>query len=193
MLQPKAVYGYFPCESDGDTLSVFAPGQDRVLVTFRFPRQVGKQGLCLADYFHPVGGPKDVVAFTAVTVGEQASLETAKLFRDNRYQDYLFLHGFSVEMAEALAEYIHLRVRGELGIGVDDAPTVPELVKQKYRGRRYSPGYPACPELSDQEKIFRLLNPERIGLRLNEEWQLEPEQSTTAMIVHHPQASYFSL
>ena len=96
-------------------------------------------------------------------------------------------------MAEALAEYVHLRVRADLGISADDATTTAELIKQHYRGRRFSPGYPACPELSDQEKIFRLLNPERIGLRLNEEHQLEPEQSTTAMIVHHPQAAYFTI
>jgi 5-methyltetrahydrofolate--homocysteine methyltransferase len=115
------------------------------------------------------------------------------LFREDRYQDYLYVHGISVEMAEALAEYVHLRVREDLGISADDAPMTPELIKQRYRGRRFSPGYPACPALSDQEKIFRLLNPERIGLRLNEEHQLEPEQSTTALIAHHPQAAYFTI
>ncbi len=194
ILTPRAVVGYFPCEADGESLRVYDAAGAAVVETFHFPRQVGKRGICLSDYFRPAGaGEKDVIAFTAVTVGEQASLETARLFREDRYQDYLYLHGLSVEMAEALAEYVHLRVRAELGIDAEDASTVAELVKQRYRGRRYSPGYPACPELSDQEKIFRLLNPERIGLRLNEEFQLEPEQSTTAIVVHHPQASYFSI
>jgi 5-methyltetrahydrofolate--homocysteine methyltransferase len=194
LLQPKAVVGFFPCASEGDTLHVFDEGAAAPRESFHFPRQVGRQGLCLADFFRPIGdGVRDVVAFTAVTVGEQASLETARLFREDRYQDYLYVHGISVEMAEALAEYVHLRVRADLGIGADDAPLTADLIKQHYRGRRFSPGYPACPELSDQEKIFRLLNPERIGLRLNEEHQLEPEQSTTALIVHHPQAAYFTI
>jgi 5-methyltetrahydrofolate--homocysteine methyltransferase len=194
VLQPKAVVGYFPCGAEGDTLHVFDENGATPRESFHFPRQVGKQGLCLADFFRPLSdGVRDVVAFTAVTVGEQASLETARLFREDRYQEYLYVHGISVEMAEALAEYVHLRVRADLGISSDDAATTAELVKQRYRGRRFSPGYPACPELSDQEKIFRLLEPERIGLRLNEEHQLEPEQSTTALIAHHPQAVYFTI
>jgi 5-methyltetrahydrofolate--homocysteine methyltransferase len=194
VLQPKAVVGYFRCASEGDTLHVFDDGASTPRESFHFPRQVGRDRLCLADFFRPLSdGVRDVVAFIAVTVGEQASLETARLFREDRYQEYLYVHGVSVEMAEALAEYVHLRIRADLGIGDDDAVSTAELIKQRYRGRRFSPGYPACPELSDQEKIFRLLEPERIGLRLNEEHQLEPEQSTTALVVHHPQAAYFTI
>ncbi len=190
---PQAVYGYFPCAADGDRLLVYdAAGKD-VLETFTFPRQRAQRRLCLSDYFRPVGaGPLDVVAFTAVTVGPHATEECKKLFAAHRYQDYLYLHGFSVEAAEATAEFLHARIRAELGVAEQDAATPAELVKQRYRGRRYSPGYPACPRLEDQEKIFRLLKPERIGLILTEEWQLEPEQSTTAIVVHHPQAVYYS-
>jgi 5-methyltetrahydrofolate--homocysteine methyltransferase len=135
----------------------------------------------------------DVVAFSAVTVGRKASEYTAKLFADNKYVEYLYLHGLSVETAEALAEYLHKIVRTELGIGDGDAKDIQRLFSQGYRGSRFSFGYPACPNLEDQAKLFDLLHPERIDITLTEEYHLEPEQSTTAIICHHPEARYFGI
>ena len=135
----------------------------------------------------------DVVAFHCVTVGSRASEEAKKLFEANDYTEYLYLHGFGVETAEALAELWHKRIRQEMGIGADDSSKVKELFTQKYRGSRYSFGYPACPEMSDQEKLFRLIEPERIGCVLTENWQIDPEQSTSAIVVHHPEAKYFNV
>ncbi|HEV8163172.1 MAG TPA: vitamin B12 dependent-methionine synthase activation domain-containing protein, partial [Actinomycetota bacterium] len=137
-------------------------------------------------------GERDVVGFHVVTMGTAASEATAKLFADNRYREYLELHGVTVEMAEALAELWHKRIREELGIAGDDATDMRELFDQGYRGSRYSFGYPACPDLEEQTKIFELLRPERIGVELSEEYQLHPEQSTSAIIVHHPEAKYFN-
>ena len=133
------------------------------------------------------------MALQVVTVGQQASETAREWFAANRYQDYLHLHGLSVEAAEALAEYIHRQVRADLGIASDDAREMRELFKQGYRGSRYSFGYPACPRLEDQVKLWPLLDPERIGITLTEEFQLNPEQSTTALVVHHPQAKYFNV
>ena len=126
-------------------------------------------------------------------MGSRLSEMARRLFEDDEYQEYLFLHGFGVECAEGLAELWHKRMRAELGIGGDDSPRTRELFAQKYRGSRYSFGYPACPEMSDQEKLFRLLDPARIGCRLTENWQIDPEQSTSALVVHHPEARYFSV
>ena len=192
VLRPAVVYGYFPCNADGNDLIVWdEQGGERA--RFRFPRQRRDRRLCIADYFRPVGsGERDVVAFHVVTMGRAASEATARLFEANRYREYLELHGVTVEMAEALAEYWHKRIREELGIAGEDAADVETLFDQGYRGARYSFGYPACPDLEEQTKIFELLDPARIGVELSEEYQLHPEQSTSAIVVHHPEAVYFN-
>ncbi len=194
LLEPAVVYGYFPVQSDGDALIVYDPDSRRERLRFDFPRQPGKQRLCLADYFRSVGsGEMDVAGFHVVTVGAGASDYAAQLYADNAYQEYLYWHGFGVEMAEALAEYWHARVRRELGIAAGDGPTVRDLFAGRYRGARFSFGYPACPNLEDQEKLFTLLRPEEIGVTLSEEFQLVPEQSTSAIITAHPEAAYFNI
>jgi 5-methyltetrahydrofolate--homocysteine methyltransferase len=163
-------------------------------VRFRFPRQRSQRRLCLADYFRPRrDGQLDVVALQLVTVGEPISEYTAKLFARNAYRDYLEVHGLSVQLTEALAEYWHRRVRIELDIHHDDAEDINELFKLGYRGARFSFGYPACPDLEQRKPLFDLLDASRIGLELSEEFQLHPEQSTDALIVHHPEAAYFSV
>ncbi|MFP4224897.1 MAG: methionine synthase [Phycisphaeraceae bacterium] len=194
ILNPRVVYGYYPCQSEGDDLVIFdAENHDREVERFTFPRQGKRKRLCISDYFKSAdSGEKDVIGLTCVTMGEAASQRTKELFENNDYQDYLYLHGFSVESAEALAEMWHKRMRQELGIGGDDAPSMKQLFAQGYRGSRYSFGYPACPNMQDQEKIWRLIHPERIGCRLTENWQIDPEQSTSALVVHHPEAKYFS-
>ena len=194
LLEPAVVYGYFPVQSDGDELIVYDDAGQTERLRFRFPRQADKQRLCLADYYRPVeSGEMDVAGFHVVTVGSKASEHAQRLYADNAYQDYLYWHGFGVEMAEALAEYWHARVRRELGIGGEDGPTPRDLFAGRYRGARFSFGYPACPDLADQEKLFRLLRPEEVGISLSEEFQLVPEQSTSAIITAHPEAAYFSV
>ncbi len=191
---PRVVYGYFAAQSEGNDLIVYeGEGQGRELVRLTFPRQKTGRSLCLSDFFLPVeSGRRDVVAFSLVTVGARASEVTHELFAANKYSDYLYLHGLSVETAEALAEYWHKVIREELEIAGEDAPDINDLFHQKYRGSRYSFGYPACPDLADQVKLFELLHPEEaIGVRLTEGYQLDPEQSTSALVVHHPQAKYF--
>jgi len=191
LLVPKVVYGYFECQSDGNDVIVY--DQDRE-VRFTFPRQPAGKHLCLADFFASRGsGKKDVVAFHLVTVGRRASEYSHELFKADNYSDYLYFHGLSVESAEALAELWHKRIREELGIAGVDSRDLTRLFKQEYQGSRYSFGYPACPRLEDQEKLFVLLDPSRIDVNLTEEFQLEPEQSTSAIIVHHPEAKYFSI
>ena len=192
ILRPAVVYGYYPCNADGNELIVWRDDGSEWL-RFDFPRQRRDRRLCLADYFRPVSsGERDVVAFTVVTMGRAASEATAKLFAADRYREYLELHGVTVEMAEALAEYWHKRIREELGIADQDADDLEQLFDLGYRGARYSFGYPACPDLEEQTKIFELLQPERIGVELSEEFQLHPEQSTSAIVVHHPEAIYFN-
>ncbi|HEX3213423.1 MAG TPA: vitamin B12 dependent-methionine synthase activation domain-containing protein, partial [Actinomycetota bacterium] len=192
ILRPAVVYGYFPCNGDGNDVVVWDDdGRERV--RFTFPRQRRDRRLCIADFFRPISsGEPDVIGMHVVTMGLAASEATARLFADNRYREYLELHGVTVEMAEALAEYWHQRVRQELGIAGDDAADLEDLFDQGYRGSRYSFGYPACPDLEEQTKLFELLKPERIGVELSEEFQLHPEQSTSAIIVHHPEAKYFN-
>ncbi|HEX9615608.1 MAG TPA: vitamin B12 dependent-methionine synthase activation domain-containing protein, partial [Bacteroidota bacterium] len=196
-LIPKVVYGYFPAQSDGEDLIVYDPdewkrSQPVERLRFSFPRQKEGKHFCISDFFAPVeSGRMDVVAFHLVTVGSRASEYSRKLFEAHNYKDYLYFHGLSVETAEALAELWHKRIREELGIAGADAPEIRKLFSQHYQGSRYSFGYPACPNLQDQEKLFELLRPERIGVTLSEEFQLEPEQSTSAIIVHHPEARYF--
>jgi len=194
LLQPRAVYGYFPCQSDGDDLIVYRDDAQSERTRFTFPRQKGDRSLCIADYFASVdSGRVDVVAFHLVTMGKIASDHSAKLFAANDYKDYLYFHGLSVESAEALAELMHKTVRAELGIAGKDAKDIRRLFSQGYQGSRYSFGYPACPNLEDQTILFELLDGERIGVRLTDEFSLEPEQSTNAIIVHHPQARYFNV
>ncbi|HEX3926126.1 MAG TPA: methionine synthase [Streptosporangiaceae bacterium] len=192
LLDAGVVYGYFPAVSEGDDLVILDErGNERERLTF--PRQHHDRHLCLADFFKSrTSGQTDVVGFQMVTVGSKISEATAELFAKNAYRDYLELHGLSVQLAEALAEYWHSRVRGELGIGGRDPADLEDILKVKYQGCRYAFGYPACPDLEDRAKVMRLLEPERIGVTLSEEFQLAPEQSTDALIVHHPEASYFS-
>ena len=194
LLNPGVVYGYFPCQSEKNDLIVYDPDSGKERERFTFPRQDGKQHLCLADFFRSVdSGEMDVVAFQLVTVGDKASQESERLFDGDHYKEYLLWHGFSVESAEALAEFWHKRVRQELGFVDEDAEEIKDLFRQGYRGSRYSFGYPACPNLEDHEQLFRLLQPERIGVELSEGYQLHPEQSTSAIVIHHPEAKYYSL
>ncbi|MCX2185387.1 methionine synthase [Streptomyces sp. SKN60] len=192
LLEAAVVYGYFPCVSKGDDLIVLdEDGSERT--RFSFPRQERGRRLCLADYFRPEdSGETDVIALQVVTVGSRIGEETAKLFAADSYRDYLELHGLSVQLAEALAEYWHARVRSEWGIGHADPAGLEGILRTEYQGCRYSLGYPACPDLEDRAKIAELLRPERIGVALSEEYQLHPEQSTDAFVVHHPEASYFN-
>jgi len=193
LLESAVVYGYFPCVSKGDDLIVLSEdGSERL--RFTFPRQRRDRFLCLADFFRPEdSGEVDVVAFQLVTVGARISEVTAELFAKDSYRDYLELHGLSVQLTEALAEYWHKRVREELGFGAEDSPDLSQLLAhQGYRGSRYSFGYPACPDLEDRAKIVELLDPARIGVTLSESFQLVPEQATDAIVVHHPEAKYFN-
>jgi 5-methyltetrahydrofolate--homocysteine methyltransferase len=193
LLQAAVVYGYFPCVSEGNDLIVLSEtGEERE--RFTFPRQQRDSRLCLADFFRPAGsGETDVVAFQLATMGRALSTATAELFGKNAYREYLELHGLSVQLAEALAEYWHSRIRAELGIAGADPANLAGFFSVKYQGARYSIGYPACPDLADRAKVARLLEPERIGVELSEEMQLDPEQSTDAIVIHHPAARYFSV
>jgi len=195
LLAPRVVWGYYPCQSDGDDLILFDPDDhDREVERFAFPRQTKRKRLCIADFFKSVdSGEKDVFGMHCVTVGPKVSEVCDELFKSDRYSEYLHLHGLAVETAEGLAEYWHKKIREELGIDGEDAEEVQKLFTQGYRGSRYSFGYPACPEMSDQRKLFRLLEPERIGCTLTENDQIVPEQSTSAIVVHHPEAKYFAL
>jgi 5-methyltetrahydrofolate--homocysteine methyltransferase len=194
LLAPSVVYGYFPCQSSGNDLIIYEEDQRTERLRFTFPRQPGGKHLCLADYFASVeSGRMDVAGFHLVTMGKRASEHSHELFSQDNYADYLFFHGLSVEGAEALAEYWHKRIREELGIAGHDAKQVTKLFHQGYQGSRFSFGYPACPNLEDQTKLFELLDPARIGVELSEEFQLHPEQSTSAIIVHHEEAKYFSI
>ncbi len=204
IFEPQVVWGYFPCRGDGNDVVVYEPEQDKVdhrghrgpqreLVRFTFPRQREGRKLCISDFFAPKSsGKMDVIGFSLVTMGAKVSQETQRLFEGGEYTRYLYLHGLSVETAEALAEYHHKLMREELGIAGDDSPHIRDLFHQKYRGSRYSFGYPACPNLEDQTKLFALLHPEEnVGVRLTSTFLLEPEQSTSAIVVHHPAAKYF--
>ncbi|GAB2652215.1 methionine synthase [Kribbella swartbergensis] len=193
IMEAAVVYGYWPCYSEGNALVVLDPADHSELHRFEFPRQRRDRFLCLADFFRPrESGELDVVAFHLVTMGAKVAEVTGELFARNAYRDYLELHGLSVQLTEALAEYWHARVREELGFGGEDGDLDGMLRDQAYRGSRYSFGYPACPDLEDREKLVRLLEPERIGVHLSEELQLHPEQSTDALVVHHPEAKYFN-
>ncbi len=194
LLVPRVVYGYFPCQSNGNDLIIYQDDERIERMRFTFPRQPAGKRLCLADYFAAQdSGRMDVAAFHLVTVGLRASEYAQELFKSDNYADYLYFHGLSVEAAEALAELWHKRIREELGIAGKDAKEVTKLFHQGYQGSRFSFGYPACPNLEDQTKLFELIDPSRIDVTLSEEYQLEPEQSTSAIIVHHEDAKYFSI
>ncbi|WP_330318365.1 methionine synthase [Streptomyces platensis] len=192
LLEAAVVHGYFPCVSKGeDLILLHEDGTERT--RFTFPRQRRGRRLCLADYFRPEeSGETDVVGLQVVTVGSRIGAATAELFEANSYRDYLELHGLSVQLAEALAEYWHARVRAELGFAGEDPQDVEDMFALKYRGARFSLGYGACPDLEDRAKIADLLEPARIGVELSEEFQLHPEQSTDAIVIHHPEAKYFN-
>jgi 5-methyltetrahydrofolate--homocysteine methyltransferase len=200
VLEAAVVYGYFPAYSEGNDLVVLSPsGDGSVAARFSFPRQRQERRLCLADFFAPrSSGVRDVVALQLVTVGQPISEYTAKLFARNAYRDYLEVHGLSVQLTEALAEYWHRRIRSELilpdgrTVADDDPPDLAGLLRTDYRGCRYAFGYPACPDLEDRAKIVDLLDAGRIGVQLSEEFQLVPEQATDAIVVHHPDANYFN-
>ncbi|HVH77393.1 MAG TPA: methionine synthase [Stellaceae bacterium] len=195
ILMPKAAYGYWPCAAEGNDVVLFDPDNGGGEVArFAFPRQNRAGGLCIADFFRDVdAGERDVIGLQVVTVGARASEVARAWFAQDKYQDYLYLHGLSVEMAEALAEYAHKRIRGEWGFAAEEARDTEAMLAQGYRGSRYSFGYPACPNLADQKRLLELLGAEAIGITLSEEDQLDPEQSTSAIVVHHPQAKYFSV
>jgi 5-methyltetrahydrofolate--homocysteine methyltransferase len=195
-LEAAVVYGYFPCYSEGNDLVILhhegeQKGQERT--RFTFPRQRRDRRLCLADFFaSKESGRIDVAAFHVVTMGNAVSVAASHLFAKDAYRDYLELHGLSVQLTEALAEHWHARVRGELSFSSEDATELQAILDQGYRGSRYSFGYPACPNLEDQVQLCDLLDPARIGVELSEEFQLHPEQSTSAILVHHPEAKYFN-
>lgn len=194
LLRPKVVYGYFPCQSAGNDLIVYQDDMKTERIRFTFPRQHDDRYLCLADYFAPFSaGVMDVVAFQMVTMGKEASEYSAALYAAHEYKKYLYFHGLSVETTEALAELWHKTIREELGIHGSDAPEMKRLFSQGYQGARYSVGYSACPRLEDHIKLFELLHPEQIGVMMTEEFMLEPEQSTDAIIIHHPEAKYFNI
>lgn len=194
LLAPKAIYGYFPCQSSGDDLIVYREDRKTEWVRFRFPRQDHGRYLCISDFFSAVDETRmDVLPLQVVTMGDVASEYAQELFKEGKYTEYLYFHGLSVESAEGLAEVIHKRIRAELGFAAEDAAERQKMFQQGYRGTRYSFGYPACPNLEDQKQLFELLQPERIGMSLSEEFMLVPEQSTSAIVVPHPEAKYFNI
>lgn len=194
LLHPQVIYGYFPCNAEGNTLYVYHPeNHQQQIATFEFPRQGSGRRLCIADFFAPKDtGIIDVFPMQAVTVGEIATEFAQKLYADNAYTDYLYFHGMAVQMAEALAEWTHARIRRELGFGDQEPDNIRDILAQRYQGSRYSFGYPACPNIQDQYKQLELLGVERMNMYMDESEQLYPEQSTTAIICYHPVAKYFS-
>ena len=194
ILKPQAIYGYWKCAGQGNDLILFEPDGTTEAARFTLPRQPKEDGDCIADFVRDVDdAERDVIGLQVVTMGQKASDVARQWFEENRYQDYLYLHGLGVEMAEALAEYVHKRIRAELGFAAEDERDIEKMLSQGYRGGRYSFGYPACPRLEDQAPLLTLLGAERIGVDLSDEWQLHPEQSTSAIVLHHPRAKYFSI
>ncbi len=195
LLVPQVVYGYFPANGDGNDLVVWSDeSRTQEAARFTFPRQRTDPWLCIADFFRPLAsGELDYAAFHIVTMGPEVSRRTAELFAADKYTDYLLLHGLGVEMAEALAELWHHRIREEWGFVDEDGPTLHGLFRQQYRGGRYSWGYPACPSLEDNVTVADLLGADRIGVAVGADtgYQYQPEQTTSAIICHHPQAKYF--
>ncbi len=197
LLHPQVVYGYFPCQAEGNSLYLYDPSAYpadlKQIACFEFPRQKSLRRLCIADFFAPKeSGQVDVFAMQAVTVGHIATQFAQELFAQNQYTDYLYFHGLAVQVAEALAEWTHARIRRELGFGAGEPDNIRDILAQRYQGSRYSFGYPACPCIQDQYKLLELLGSDRLGLYMDESEQLYPEQSTTAIIAYHPEAKYFS-
>ncbi len=193
LLVPSVAYGHLAVNAEGNDLIVWKDdSRSSEWMRFAFPRQRKEPWLCIADFFRSTdSGGEDFASFMLCTIGARASEEAARLFAEDKYQDYLFLHGLSVEMAEATAEYWHRRIREELGFAAEDGPTLAGLFRQQYRGGRYSWGYPACPDLSDNAKVVELLGGDRIGVTVSEGFQLHPEQTTDAIVCSHPEAKYF--
>ncbi len=198
ILRPAVAYGYFPCTSAGNDLIIYDPkDHDKETHRFTFPRQQSNKHLCIADFYKDqsecdAAGSRDVLPIVCVTMGQRITEVTAQLFESDDYQQYLYMHGIGVETAEALAEFWHKRIRTELGFAHKDSPNIPELFKQSYQGSRYSFGYPACPDMANHAQIWDLIDPTRIGCTLTENWQIDPEQSTAALVTTHPQARYFN-
>jgi len=193
LLQPSVSYGYFECNASGQDVILYKPESRNELARFAFPRQTKAPHQCIADYFYSVdSGITDIIALQVATVGHKAHEECTRLYESNAYKDYLLFHGLSVETAESLAEYWHLVIRRELGITEEDGSGIEDFVVQKYRGSRYSFGYPACPDLSQNRLLCELVDSNAIGVAISDEDQMVPEQTTSAFIVHHPQAKYFN-
>jgi len=194
LLQPQVIYGYFQCNSAGEEVIIFEPDKERELTRFYFPRQKKAPYRSIADYISPIeSGKRDVLPLQIVTVGKIASQESKRLYQENAYKEYLLFHGLSVETSEALAEYWNRKIRLELKIAENNGADIKDLVTQKYRGKRFSFGYPPCPNLSENRKLLHLLDSARIGVFVTAGEQMIPEQTTSAFIIHHPQAKYFSL
>ena len=195
LLTPRVAYGYFPCGREGNSVVVFNPKQrNQELGRFALPRQRAGNRYCIADFYTYLAGgePTDVLPMQAVTMGEKATAFAQKLFKGDQYSDYLYFHGLGVQMAEALAEWTHARIRAELGFADPEGMPLRDVLAQRYRGSRYSFGYPACPNVADSRQQLAWLGSDRIGLSMDESDQLEPEQSTTALVALHSQARYFS-
>jgi 5-methyltetrahydrofolate--homocysteine methyltransferase len=201
ILRPRAAYGYFPACGDGETLLVYAPdtpadsdpGRREIIARFPFPRQTSGRRLCISDFYrHVSSGDLDVVGVQLVTMVEEASVMTAKLYAAENFSDYFLFHGLATELTEACAERVHKRIRTELGAAGRDATSIRQLFSQGYQGSRYSFGYPACPDMELNEPLLALLGAERIGVHLSESHQMVPEQSTSAIVTIHPQARYFA-
>ena len=194
LLNPKVIYGYYPCNSDGDDVIIYSHESEKEIARLNFPRQKSSPHRCISDFFQPLkNGKRDLISFQIVTMGSAADDWSHKLYADNKYKDYLLFHGLSVESAEALAELWHKKIRQELSIANEDGKGINEFITQEYHGSRYSFGYPACPNMEGNDTIFKLLKPEDIGITMTEEGLMVPEQTTSAFIVHHPQAKYFTV
>jgi 5-methyltetrahydrofolate--homocysteine methyltransferase len=193
LLEPRALYGYFPVRAEGDGLAVYAPDRDRVLARIPFPRQDQGRRLCIADFFEPAAtGRFDVLPLQLVTLGRRAANLAAELYQGDRYSDYFLFHGLATELTEAYAELLHARIRRELGIHGRDAAQLRQLFSQGYQGSRYSFGYPACPDLEGNATLMDLLDGAAIGVTISGQFQMEPEYTTSALVAWHPQARYFA-
>ena len=193
LLSPRVVYGYFPCYAEGNTIFIKEKPESSEVFSFSFPRQSTAKNLCLADYIDSSPSFNDVLGMFVVTVGDQATEVCQELYESGKYEEYLYYHGLAVETAEALSEYWHKRMRQQLAISGMDGDNIKDLFHQSYQGSRYSFGYPACPALEDQDLLLKLLDAGRIGIRLSESHELIPEQSTSALVFHHPAAKYFNV
>jgi len=192
LLEPRALYGYFPVRAEGDSLAVYAPDRTRILARIPFPRQEEGRRLCIADFYAPDADRFDVLPVQLVTLGRKAADLAAQLYRSDQYSDYFLFHGLATELTEAYAELVHASIRRELGIHGKDAPELRQLFSQGYQGSRYSFGYPACPDLEGNATLLDLLGGERIGVGISEQFQMDPEYSTSALVAWHPQARYFA-